>query len=424
MEVKPILLYRRYEDYNRIKSLGISIVHSYSEFMSSACTKFWYYKYFKCYQEKGFKKSLVYGSLFHLVVENIIVDVSRFDPEISTSQTFLDILKDKANELEEEFYNKCDGNYEIMALEEEIESCKERILNVIDGWFDLWMKNIHSRFNIVAVEKELIKPIFQEDGTQYTTSVVVQTLYDEENSDIVMIQSDDAFSGENTVIMNVPVYKIGKADVILQERSTGDLYILDHKTSGSPNMYKSKLKFDMQLQSYANLLRYEIEEGSMTEFKGCNIAGFIWDISHSKTPSPPKLLASGKLSTAKRAAPYWQYKKSIIQNNLNLEEYETHLEYLMTEAYKYVQMHEAPCSMDQIIQSAQEDLIYADRINSMRERLQRVSDVAHTSSIVARYPQCQSYNSCQFSAPCLANTPYNVILNEQAPMFSWLVKND
>ncbi len=415
-----ILKYKRYEDNKRVQDLGIAIVHTHSEFMGSACTKLWYYNYYKAYNTEGFRASLVYGSLFHLVIEEVINNRVLIDSEPSTNKYFLDILKTKKKELTDKIsMNLNDQDFSL--FDEEIDSCEQRIINVIDEWIKVWDEDILSRFNVIATEKVLIKPIKNIDGEQYKTSVIVDVLYDEDNKDIVMIQSDSAFTENKTALMDVPVYKIGTADVILQEKSSGHLYIMDHKTTGSVSSYKSRLKFDLQLQSYCNLLNYEINFGSMQEYKDCRVAGVIWDISSSKTPPIAKRLISGKLSTAKKSYPYWQYIKAIKEHNLNIEDYKEHINYLQDMSWKYVSIEEDVFSYEQLARIDHEDLIYSDRINSMREKLQRITHEDHADAIVARFPQCQAYNSCSFMSPCLANTPYSVILNEQAPVFSWLV---
>ena len=102
MEDKPILKLRRYENEERVNNLGIAVCHSHSEFMSSACTKLWYYKYYKCYSDSGFKSSLVYGVLFHLVIEEVINNFSEIGSKPSICPSFLDILKDSSNKVYDE----------------------------------------------------------------------------------------------------------------------------------------------------------------------------------------------------------------------------------------------------------------------------------------------------------------------------------
>lgn len=419
MKDDPILMIRRYERNKRINSLGIAICHTHSEFMSSACTKLWYYKYYKCYSDSGFKASLVYGVLFHIVIEEVINNISKVSFKPSRCQYFLDLLKDSSNKVYDEMSENCEGN-QLLELEEELDSCKDRIVNIIDGWYSFWI-DIVKDYDVLATEKVLIKPILDSEGKQLTTDVAVNAFYDAGNRDIVMIQKDSCDAGSDTVMMEVPVYKIGTVDVILQHKETKGLYILDHKTSGSPSSYSSRLKFDLQLQSYAALLRYEITHGSMQEYKDCKIDGIWWDISHSNTPSLPKRLASGKLSTAKRAAPYWQYLDAIEEYKLDLSDYKDHIEYLKDVSFKYVSLVTDIVTKDQMDIIDKEDFVQAAQINKMRSELQSLESDTDADKIVYRWPQCQIYNSCSFSSPCLANTPYNIILNRQVPQFSWLV---
>lgn len=419
MEEKPILKLRRYEENTRVNDLGIAICHSHSEFMSAACTKLWYYKYYKCYSDSGFKSSLVYGVLFHLVIEEVINNISKIDSKPSRCSFFLDLLKDASNKVYDEMSDNCEGN-QLLELEEELDSCRDRIVNIIDGWIPFWM-DIIKDYDVIATEKVLIKPIMDLEGNQLTANVVVDAFYDGDNNDIVMIQRDGVNNGSGTAMMEVPVYKIGTVDVILQNKTTKGLYILDHKTSGSPSSYSNRLKFDLQLQSYAALLRYEITHGSMQEYKDCKINGVWWDISHSNTPSIPKRLASGKLSTAKKAAPYWQYLDAIKEYDLDIADYKDHIQYLEDLRFKYINLVTDIVTKDQMDIIDKEDFVQAARINKIRSELQSLDDEADADGIVYRWPQCQMYNSCSFSSPCLANTPYNIILNRQVPQFSWLV---
>ncbi len=158
-----ILKYKRYEDNKRVQDLGIAIVHTHSEFMGSACTKLWYYNYYKAYNTEGFRASLVYGSLFHLVIEEVINNRVLIDSEPSTNKYFLDILKTKKKELTDKIsMNLNDQDFSL--FDEEIDSCEQRIINVIDEWIKVWDEDILSRFNVIATEKVLIKPIKNSDG--------------------------------------------------------------------------------------------------------------------------------------------------------------------------------------------------------------------------------------------------------------------
>lgn len=105
---------------------------------------------------------------------------------------------------------------------------------------------------------------------------------------------------------------MGYIDAIVRDSETGDLYIMEHKTTANSIESRTQnLLLDNQVSLYCLALQQ----------LGYNVKGVIYDVIRKKTPSVPKLLKNGKLSTAQIDTTVNTYYQAIIDNNLNPEDY-------------------------------------------------------------------------------------------------------
>ena len=294
------------------------------------------------------------------------------------------------------------SEYENLPMEEMykpewIEGIIDRYKRAIVGWVKHW-KVVHKEYEVIAVEQTLICPVIvPKTGKVYSPR---NTFYiDTENN----LYSKGYINNGDEVQIEMPYYKIGKADAIVRKRGTKSLYILDHKTTSQPNSYQKRFLFDMQLASYCALLNFELIEGELQHFKDHKIDGVIWDLCHSKIPSRPVPLKSGKLSTSKKSIPSWIYEQAIEHYELDRNDYIEHLEYLKESDGSYFQLLEVSISYKDMHRAYLEDYATAKSMHEQRVLLHDFNDTDFNYK-APRYPICEQYQHCKYSKYCLPNT--------------------
>ena len=407
------LLVERYENYPRISELGMCMLFTHSERTSMGCNRFWAYKHMQGYKTEGFSKNLTYGSIWHSWVEHLLYkmgDHITFD-KVSSEMNRGVHISIVSTHLE-------DSNLDALVYDEVYSEFISRIENATQGWVDNWVRNISGKYRLIAVEQLLVAPILDNLGYQFTSDERFIKFQEDGKEYYRLARSSEI---HESVEFNVPWFKVGKADAIVQDLRSGDLWIIDHKTTASPSSYRSKLSFDMQLPSYCSLLQYELDHGCFHSLQSDKVAGYMWDICHSKIPDPPKPLKSGKLSKAKLVAS-WQYLKAIEENDLNVEDYIDHLEKCREQKdSELFGIEYGWISEDDMNRSRAEDFAVAKLISEKRSKLVRMAPNCKRSfdTIALRYSLCDRWGKCQFGSNCIANTPLDVIQYKQVPHLRW-----
>jgi hypothetical protein len=108
-----------------------------------------------------------------------------------------------------------------------------------------------------------------------------------------------------------PWYFAGRVDLLVRSRLTGVVWIVDHKTTTSPNGLASILMTDPQSPSYAWLIANALGE---------RVAGFMWNIVDSSPPGEPRVLKNGDLSLAQRQkVPSWRIESYLAERGREAE---------------------------------------------------------------------------------------------------------
>lgn len=419
MEISMYLKYNRYEESERIRKLGMVIPFSNTERMNFACPRLWSYSHVENYKTSEKGAALSYGIIWHKLLENMINVLSEED-------NFRDIVwvenyvSENIDPIIENYYME-NANEETLNesfLYGTIQEIRERIVNAIPGWYTAWIE-LMEKFKVLYVELVVAAPVVNHTGKiiEFPTYVYKEDDY---------LRPSRTGESTDSELKNIPYYKIGKIDVLLQDRETGDLWICDHKTSSSPAQYESNLSFDVQLPSYASLLDYEISSGTLQHLKEHKVVGVIYDISHSKVKGIPKLLKSGKLSVAKNAGnTSWILKKAIEHYGLKENDYKAHIEFLKNNLdpkrnfHRYFYLNE-----EDLERCIDEDYGIALSMSSKRKSLVEIEsdNIMKFNAISYRYPICQKYGNCTFSSFCLANSPPPVINLDKEDRIKWTTK--
>ena len=400
-----------------MRQLGLVMAFTNTERMNFACPRLWTYQHMENFTTPQKAGALTYGIVWHSILEEILEEIKETDL-ICTEQRLLEILDERLLPLiEEEFLSS--GGEELLhqAISfGNVADIEQRIRNCIIGWRISWV-SLLERFKIVEVEIPLTAPVLDPRGNiaYFPTYITADEGFWRPS------RMGEAFLAE---LKDLPYYKVGKIDVLLEDRETGDLWICDHKTTSSPAMFENGITYDVQLPSYASLLDWEIKNGYLGYLKGKSIAGVIYDISHSKVSGIPDLLKSGKLSKAKNAGvTSWIYAKAIEHYGLPPSEYKDHLVYLKNNAdpkKNYQRFYYL--SPEDIDRCADEDYGLDAEMSIRRFELAEIipDNIIQFNSIAYRYPVCQKYGNCRFSTFCLANTPPTDIMLERDDSIKWV----
>jgi len=411
------LIVNRYEKSERVSQLGQAMVFSQTERSVFGCNRLWTYKYVQEFNTKGMSKPRAYGIIWHSWLEYLLF---RFGSNLQFDRVKKEMdcgvhMKFISDEL-----SKYDLNdYEYEDFHQEIQ---QRMANSTEGWVASWNKHISGKYTLIAIEQELIAPVFDLQGDHFVSN---ERFIEEEIKGVKQYRLAKVGEIHDSFEMQMPWYKIGKADAILMDNDNGYLWIIDHKTTSSLSTYRNKLSYDLQLPSYCRLLQYELEHGCFSSLKCERVAGYLWDICSSKIPNPPKPLKSGKLSTA-RLGPSWQFKKAVIENDLDFSDYEEHYrECKEQKDSDYFGIEYGWITEEDIERTTVEDYAVAKKLSEKRNELVRINPHSKRQFDFAslRHPLCDRWGKCQFGANCIANTPLEVIQYPQLPTMRWVINN-
>ena len=107
----------------------------------------------------------------------------------------------------------------------------------------------------------------------------------------------------------------GTLDGLVQHESSGELWVLEHKT------YSRKPKLvELMLSDQVRFYIWSVEQ-----LTGLRIAGSIYDGMYKKQPLVPRMLQSGKMSTAAIETTPEVYTAALLANGLNPADYADHI---------------------------------------------------------------------------------------------------
>lgn len=401
----------RYENEPRISKIGLAYIFTNTEKLDFGCKRLWSYSYNMVSEPSTSAPALLYGIAWHLVCEHALNEIKATDTMITVGRG-LEIVKSVGKQ----FLIDEQMSIDVFDVFEFIDDCVERMKRAIEGWLSHWARNMHDEYEIIATELVVAAPVFvngEIGGETFTGSI--RTRKDPMGylwpALINELPTEDWREGATFQNTPMPYWRAGKIDVVVRRRNTKSLFIVDHKTSASPNGYARKFEFEQQLQSYAALMKYEIEHGELQHLKGHTINGVIWDIAHSRISAPPKPLKSGKMSTAKsRCAPSWMFEQALQIHKLDRNDYIEHIEYCKQNVDgSYFQLLHKSINDDDCKLIFYEDYATALAIDKTRRELIDLGCESnpdeHFMIVAPRYPKCSEYLNCKFSNWCLPNVP-------------------
>ena len=417
-----ILIMKRYQDCQRIKDLGMVVPFTNSERMNFACPRLWTLSNVECFDEDHHSDAITYGTIWHSFLEMILLEMRDNDSTLSEERLLQIVDTQLKSFIENELIEiGGDGYLQEYIMFDKLDDVFVRIRNGVIGWMVSWV-SVMDDYRILEIELPIAAPVIDQFGDIARFDFFVVN----EGEFLRPACSSEAVTAQK---MRLPFWKVGKADVLLECRRTGDLWVCDHKTTSVPSSFDSAIPYDIQLPSYAYLLQYEIEKGALTKYKGKKIGGIFYDIVKSNISSQPKLLKKGGLSKAKNSGVCsWVYKQAVLKHKLPMSEYRNHITFLKNNVdarhFLHRFLHLTPSDLDRC---SAEDYAIASQIAKKRSELVNINKYSYKADfnvIAYRFPLCQRYGNCRFSSICIANTHPAVITINSNPQIKWVASEN
>ncbi len=388
-------------------------------------------------------ENLSYGIIWHSILEDVLNAYKENNNKLSAKDFYEVVQKTlhKSIDQEGQFYTKA---------EQKVKSeLSMRIMCSLEGWRLNWEKNITPNYDVVGVELTVSRPCYvgelgvqfclpvikcKDENGVYLRPVFMGEVKEFENRGGEVLECNP-FNVQQAKVgdvleAEVPYTKVGKIDCVLRGKGTNNLYILDHKTTSRPALYERNLKFDYQMQTYAALLQWEINEGLRPELEGCEVIGGMWDLCHSRIPLTVETIRNGtKLSTAKsKSIPSYVFRNAIAQNGFDEKDYSDHLKYIeQTVDQKYFVLCETYYTQKDFDRCYSEDWAKAHELGNLRLSLSCISDddedYLNFAAIAPRNNTiCTQWGNCTYSQNCVANAPLALYNNTKRTKIKWYVQ--
>ena len=392
------LIINRYEEDKRIQDLDLAFGFSNSERSLISCPRKWYFAMYEGLTSPNNSPALSYGIYMHELLE-VIFNYWK-DTDDHLPKPVLEFCENKLKEIEKDIIvNNLDKNM--------INTLKEYLVEYIYT-YGTKPKN----FKVLEVEVGLCKPVTCPDGKIYEG--LLPLFINNKTIEIAKLKN----TNKTIVWKNIPFYAIGKADAIVQDRKSGDIFILDHKTTGNIDRYISRHDISYQLTGYASMFNWEKTHGSMQKYKDLKVKGVIYDYVGSFELKNPDILKNKSLSKKKvRNISSRIYSNFIKKQGLDTADYLEYIEYLEDQVDPMIcrrQSYFLPQS--EMTTWNKENFKIAKTIDSFYTELIHfdVDYVAFRNTAM-----CNAYGFCAFKAPCRKYDVFTKNSYERKTLIYW-----
>jgi hypothetical protein len=407
--MKVELLASRYEDEKIIKDLGLSFVFTNSERNELGCPKRWYFSYYENLRMNNISHSLQYGIYWHMVMESLFLFWKMTDEDLhdlSHNQKCNNMIRRTLEEIAEDASSKGLNSTELVS----------QLVESLTGYVSIFGE-IRKEFKVLEVEVPLRFPILNYKGERFKSKVILEDIGDR------YIVANPKTIGAKRIEVEMPFYVVGRADAIVQSRESGEIFIYDHKTTGSVNRFIKTVEVDPQLVSYAAMFDYEKTEGHLQKYKQHKIGGVIYGLASNQVTSAPKILKDKSLSKAKhQKIPSWTYKRFIQDNNLNILGYESHLDNIRLNVDPL--WHKRlwyPLDKSSLERWKQESYGIA---RNLADKYRCLATIPNGKDWIApRIPTCKTTGFCSYKEICVEDTPLQRSMNYEVEQKLYWKKN-
>ena len=177
-------------------------------------------------------------------------------------------------------------------------------------------------------------------------------------------------------IPGTPFVFTGRIDLIVKEKKTGFIWVVEHKTAKKVPGMNTKVT-DFQSTLYVMVARV----------MGYKSKGIIFNYLRTKPPTVPRVLVRGGLSKAQDVdTDYYTYLKTIVDNGLDPNDYLEVLVRLKTEPNRFYVRHRIPKPGPMMKALFSEMVEAASRIKKFKKPLRSFLFLCDT--------QCDYYSLC------------------------------
>jgi hypothetical protein len=377
-----------------------AITFSNSERKSLSCPRQWYLRHVEHLDGGGAGRAMKWGTAWHTVQEDIHIHWRDTDDPYEIPRLHREngpLRKIRSEWLAQAAESEFAQTYLQEANEDLV-----RLTRAAEGYLVRFGGGPLAQLKVVDVEVQLAAPVpVPKTRRPYRPASLLLRCGD--RLELAGTSALGLHSPEDLQWVRWPYYQVGTLDVIYEHRRSGDLYVGELKTSGSPQQYIDWLTVDPQVSGYGWLLKHALANG----WKGLGdrkVEGYFYEVANSKKQNDPDLLKSGKLSKSRaRKPPSWRYAAAILAHGLDPNEYREHLEYLRDTVDPKIYLREWGSLSDETF-TRYETEIYAiaqriaqGRRDAVRAKFQEDLDVAFP-----RFQRCQSLGAfCDMKAPCV-----------------------
>lgn len=368
-----------------------------SERTAAACSLRHYFRYSERLRSTEDERPLRFGTAFHAVIEQIFRHFASTDTAVDGEQVegWIDGVASGW---------RSDERIRLAVSSEEIEADVEALAHAVRGWLRTYGSAPWRDYAVVAVERSFTAPILHpRTGAPLRSKMLVV-----EEGDRIRPAGGGEAPGARTV--QWPWLYLGRVDAILRHRTTGAIWLLDHKTSSSPETFASGLAGDPQAIGYVWLVEQAIRSGALADVgveRDARVAGFVYNIVSSAKQRKPEVLKKGGLSRAKAISPSWLYEQAIRENGLAIEDYAEHLEGLRETVDRRLYLAEWVSVGHEDRERFRRE-VYADavRIAALYREAARAESVLDLALTHPRTPVCRLPGGyCSYRGPCAEDGP-------------------
>lgn len=289
--------------------------------------------------------------------------------------------------------------------EEDPRETAEAVARAFDGYLRFWGREPPRTYRIVDVEVAIARPILRPDGGSYCPEIPMV----EEGGRWRMATAEDR--GRPVATARWPWYQLGKLDAVGQDRRTGALWVIEHKSSQSPEQFFRGLSVDPQTTTYLRLLERAAAAGRYGA--GARVAGYLYDVASSSMQHDPKILKPTKnqpgptFSVAKDAGvPSWRFRAAIRREGVDEAPYREHLAYLADRDQRLYRRDYGDLPPEDLRRADLEVYAVARRLAQGRRDAHRATTPERVAELFPRSPICrQPGGSCPYRDICVRDTP-------------------
>lgn len=266
-----------------------------SERSTAACQKRWRFAYLDGLTGGSTPAPLIQGSLWHRCLEVFYREGMRDDLATLDAAVIGPWLAGRA---ESEY---CDP-------ESDLEIARE-VRGMLQGYLDLYGDRDRAAWEVIAVEGQVARRLPNQKRPERGFT--------------------DFRQDPRTGLSQSRAWYYGAGlDLIVRNATSGELWLVEHKTTGASDLdqYLRKLHLDPQIRGYAWALLdpdRDLSDPAIVAavIKGTGVRGIIYNVARKSVPRWPERIKSGTLSRAAIDTTWERYLEAIEAHGLNELDY-------------------------------------------------------------------------------------------------------